>query len=77
MNKKLLKEIKEIFEDKNISFDTHLRKEKDWDSLISLNLISLLDEKYDLEVSLEEIEKIEKIKDIERLINSKQIIDNR
>ena len=71
MNKKLLKEIKEIFEDKNISFDTHLRKEKDWDSLISLNLISLLDEKYDLEVSLEEIEKIEKIKDIERLINSK------
>ena len=68
MKNKLIKNLLNVFELKEIDPNINLREQIDWDSLTDLNLISFFDSEYEINVSIEEIRNIKYLADIENII---------
>ena len=72
MKKKLIKNLLNVFELKEIDPNINLREQIDWDSLTDLNLISFFDSEYEINVSIEEIRNIQYLSDIEKIIKKNE-----
>ena len=72
MKKKLIKNLLNVFELKEIDPNINLREQIDWDSLTDLNLISFFDSEYEINVSIEEIRNIQYLSDIENIIKKNE-----
>ncbi|MFB0925353.1 MAG: phosphopantetheine-binding protein [Vicingaceae bacterium] len=65
--KTFLENFSEILEDtltESLSLDTEFKDLDDWDSMTMLMLISLFDEKYSLEVSASDINKLDTLNEL-------------
>lgn len=54
-----------------ITTDTVFRKLEEWDSMTALSLIAMLDEKYNISVSGEELQKLNTVQDLYNLVGAK------
>jgi acyl carrier protein len=75
----ILKQVQQVFKlamgnDVNVDIDTERDMVLEWDSLNHLNLIVELENSFDLGLSMEEIEEINSINDIMRLVASRKAI---
>jgi len=61
---KFLESISEVFERDGIKPDDEFRNYEEWDSLAYLSIIAMIDENYDIVITGEEFEKLNKIQDI-------------
>lgn len=67
-----LKELKEIIQtDIEISEDTKLSDIQEWDSLAMMSCASFLDENFDIQKTLSDLQKFEKVSDILNLVKDK------
>jgi len=77
MNEKANREIflelfNSIFEDEDISnirFESEFKQLDEWDSLVALHLITMIDENYGVNINGEQIRESVTIEDIFKLIN--------
>jgi|TARA_B100001059_G_C17623308_1_gene470638 acyl carrier protein len=66
-----LKEIIELFTDKEINTNSHFIDDLDFDSLTVVEFIMKLEDEYGIEINDEETSKIFKVEDAQTLLNSK------
>ena len=66
---KFLENLIEVFERDSIKPDDEFRNYEEWDSLAYLSVIAMIDENYDIVITGEEFEKLNKIQDIYNYIN--------
>jgi acyl carrier protein len=60
-------------EDANsFALDTQFKELCDWSSLIALSIISMIDEEYDITIKGDELVKVNTIKELIELVESKQ-----
>ena len=59
----------EVFERDSIKPDDEFRNYEEWDSLAYLSIIAMIDENYDIVITGDEFEKLNKIQDIYNYIN--------
>ena len=67
---KFLESLSEVFERDDIKPDDEFRDYEEWDSLAYLSMIAMIDENYDIVITGEEFEKLNKIQDIYNYINN-------
>ena len=67
---KFLESLIEVFERDGIKPDDEFRNYEEWDSLAYLSVIAMIDENYDIVITGEEFEKLNKILDIYNYINN-------
>lgn len=75
----ILKEVQQVFKlamgnDVNVDIETERDMVLEWDSLNHLNLIVELENSFDLGLSMEEIEEINSVNDIIKLVASRKAI---
>jgi len=66
---KFLESLSEVFEIDDIKPEDEFREYEEWDSMAYLSLIAMIDENYDIVISTEEFEKLNKVIDIYNYIN--------
>ena len=66
---KFLENLIEVFERDSIKPDDEFRNYEEWDSLAYLSIIAMIDENYDIVITGDEFEKLNKIQDIYNYIN--------
>ena len=69
---KFLLTFNSIFDDEdisNIGFETEFKQLEEWDSLVALHLITVIDDNYGVNINGEQIRKSVTIEDIFNLIN--------
>lgn len=72
--KEFIEKFAEIFDDTDVSAltpETQFRELDDWSSLSALGVIALADEEFDVELSGNEIRKVNTIQELFELISSK------
>ena len=67
---KFLENLIEVFERDSIKPDDEFRNYEEWDSLAYLSVIAMIDENYDIVITGEHFEKLNKIQDIYNYINN-------
>ena len=67
-----LKEIIEIFTDKEINTNSHFIDDLDFDSLTVVEFIMKLEDEYGVEISDDEVSKIFRVEDAQTLLDSKK-----
>ena len=67
---KFLESMIEVFERDSIKPDDEFRNYEEWDSLAYLSVIAMIDENYDIVITGEDFEKLNKIQDIYNYINN-------
>jgi acyl carrier protein len=67
---KFLESMCEVFERDGIKPDDEFRNFEEWDSLAYLSVIAMIDENYDIVITGEKFEKLNKIFDIYNYINN-------
>ncbi len=67
---KFLENLIEVFERDSIKPDDEFRNYEEWDSLAYLSVIAMIDENYDIVITGEAFEKLNKILDIYNYINN-------
>jgi acyl carrier protein len=67
---KFLESMCEVFERDSIKPDDEFRNFEEWDSLAYLSVIAMIDENYDIVITGEKFEKLNKIFDIYNYINN-------
>jgi acyl carrier protein len=60
----------EVFERDDIDPNDEFRDYEEWDSLAYLSVIAMIDENYDIVITGEDFEKLNKIQDIYNYINN-------
>ncbi len=75
----ILREVQQVFKlamgtDVNVDIETERDMVLEWDSLNHLNLIVELENSFDLGLSMEEIEEINSVNDIIKLVASRKAI---
>ena len=66
---KFLENLIEVFERDDIDPQDEFRDYEEWDSLAYLSVIAMIDENYDIVITGDEFEKLNKIQDIYNYIN--------
>ena len=66
-----LKEIIELFTDKEINTNSHFIDDLDFDSLTVIEFIMKLEDEYGVQINDDEVSKIFKVEDAQTLLNSK------
>ena len=67
-----LKEIIEIFTDKEINTNSHFIDDLDFDSLTVVEFIMKLEDEYGVEINDDEVSKIFRVEDAQTLLDSKK-----
>jgi len=67
-----LKEIIQIFTDKEINTNSHFIDDLDFDSLTVVEFIMKLEDEYGVEISDDEVSKIFRVEDAQTLLDSKK-----
>lgn len=75
----ILKQVQQVFKlamgnDINVDIDTERDMVLEWDSLNHLNLIVELENSFDLGLSMQEIEELNSVNDIVKLIDSRKVV---
>jgi len=68
MEKKLIELVKKILDIESIDIDTNKDQIPEWDSFANLQIISEVEEQFDIEIPFEKISEIESIRDILNII---------
>ena len=71
MEKKLIEIIKKILNVEYIEIDTNKDQISEWDSLANLQIMSEVEEKFNVKIPFEKITEIKNIRDILNIIKSK------
>ena len=66
---KFLESLGEAFERDGIKADDEFRDYEEWDSMVYLSVIAMIDENYDIVISADEFAKLNKVIDIYNYIN--------
>lgn len=77
INSEILSQVQQVFklamgDDVNVDMETEKDMILEWDSLNHLNLVVELENSFDLGLSMQEIEEMNSVKGIVKLINSRQ-----
>ncbi|MDA9233511.1 acyl carrier protein, partial [Flavobacteriaceae bacterium] len=56
----------------SISFETKFKELDEWDSLTRLSLIAMVDQKYNVKISSDDIKKVNNLQELEDLIKIKK-----
>lgn len=72
MEEKILKVIRKVFVDGSITANSSQDNCEKWDSMGHLNLIIALEDAFDTDFEPEEISKMKSVKDIIKIIESRQ-----
>ena len=67
---KFLENLIEVFERNSIKPDDEFMDYEEWDSMVYLSLIAMIDDNYDIVIPAEEFAKLNKIIDIYNYINN-------
>ena len=71
--KEFIENVKDQFEDAPETFgvDTKFRELEDWSSLVSLSIIAMVDDEYDVVIKASDIKSVETVGQLYELVNSK------
>lgn len=71
--KEFIENVKDQFEDAPETFgvDTKFRELEDWSSLVSLSIIAMVDDEYDVVIKASDIKNVETVGQLYELVNSK------
>lgn len=75
IDKNFLENFKMILDEPDsisISFETKFKELDEWDSLTRLSLIAMVDQKYNVKISSDDIKKVNNLKELENLIELKK-----
>lgn len=56
----------------SISYETKFKELDEWDSLTRLSLIAMVDQKYNVKISSDDIKKVNNLQELENLIKIKK-----
>lgn len=73
MEEKFLENLKEVFEieDRELSMNDKFREYPEWDSLVYLSIIAMLDDEYDIQIEESDFKKLLTIGDLYNAVNKK------
>lgn len=73
MKEQFIKNLKEVFEieDRELAMDDKFREYPEWDSLVYLSIIAMLDEEYDCQIEEAEFKKLITVGDLFNVISKK------
>jgi len=73
MKEQFIKNLKDVFEieDRELAMDDKFREYPEWDSLVYLSIIAMLDEEYDCQIEETEFKKLITIGDLFNVISKK------
>ena len=71
--KEFVENVKDQFEDEveNFGPETHFRELDEWSSLLSLSIIAMVDDEYDVIIKADEIKSCTTVEDLFNLVNQK------
>lgn len=71
MEEKFLENLKEVFEieDRELSMNDKFREYPEWDSLVYLSIIAMLDDEYDIQIEESDFKKLLTIGDLYNAVN--------
>ena len=74
MEDKFLQKFKEVLDvtDRDLSLTDHFRNYEEWDSLVFLSLIAMIDEEYDVIIDGKDFKQLETVADIQQAIKERQ-----
>lgn len=75
IDKNFIENFKMILDDPDsfsISFETKFKEIDEWDSLTRLSLIAMVDQKYNVKISSDDIKKVNNLQELENLIKLKK-----
>jgi len=66
MEEKLIEQLKDIMEieDREINFNDNFREYEEWDSLVNLSVIAMIDEEFDVVIDTNTYRKLVTVKDL-------------
>ena len=72
--KEFVENVKNQFEEEveNFGPDTHFRELDEWSSLLSLSIIAMVDDEYDVVIKTDEIKTCTTVEDLFNLVNNKK-----
>ena len=72
--KEFVENVRDQFEDEVKSFgpDTHFRELGEWSSLLSLSIIAMVDDEYDVVIKADDIKNCTTVEDLFNLVNQKK-----
>ena len=72
--KEFVENVKELFEDEveNFGLDTHFRELDEWSSLLSLSIIAMVDDEYDVVIKTDDIKTCTTVEDLFNLVKNKK-----
>ena len=71
-NNKLINLVKDLFEEidtSNFDLETDFKNNEEWDSMIALTLITVIDQEFGISISGEKIKELNSIKDLATFLN--------